>query len=486
MNLLMVPSVVFAQEEQCDCWCGKDGDGAQSYGQKLASDCIDYCNNELSAGWRYLICTNESEAKPPSNVRCWGETECTDKGYEWGSELPAECQAGPPEEHFCYPSPEPYSLNITLGGITEVQDLGDYTNALYNWMLYAGVIVATVMIMIGGVEWMIGAGRERVDSAKKRITGAIIGLVLLLAAYTILATVNPQLVQLQVPKYPLVKQVYLLSDDATCMKALELGFKVESEGVEYTPDDLTFVRGTGGLSCGTKGTLLESDDGRQPAAEECYWSKCSGVAEGCLFGSDPNQPPQCFSCTEVGPGGADNAPKASPSICASMSTSSGTGAYASYNECVYTKDASLVDFADPNEITEVKLDGTCAWINIGCSSLSSCYDYDLLTVRGPEYTTRLDCTNGTDYVASDPSIWQSICEADPCGLAPPEESCQAVIDDRSWAEKTTWDCRNSGFQYGGLFKPITDCLDKDGNELKCSNVTRDEDSYCSIIDVDLF
>ncbi len=88
-----------------------------------------------------------------------------------------------------------FSEVLEDGEYLEINFIGEYVAAWYEWLLGAAVIVATVMIMIGGVQYMIGKGAGEVQKGKERIKNAIIGLVLLLGSYTILYTVNPKLTE---------------------------------------------------------------------------------------------------------------------------------------------------------------------------------------------------------------------------------------------------------------------------------------------------
>ena len=57
---------------------------------------------------------------------------------------------------------------------------------LINWVLGILALIAVVMILIGGFRWMTAAGNEeKVDGAKKLLIAAIIGLVIVMAAWGI-------------------------------------------------------------------------------------------------------------------------------------------------------------------------------------------------------------------------------------------------------------------------------------------------------------
>ncbi|MFA4830591.1 MAG: hypothetical protein WC618_00205 [Patescibacteria group bacterium] len=87
--------------------------------------------------------------------------------------------------------------------------LGEYLAAVYKWAVGAAGIIAVLMIIVSGIQYMLpgnvitnvltklGGERqeESVNKAKKRIAGAIIGLILAVGSYVILWTINPELVQ---------------------------------------------------------------------------------------------------------------------------------------------------------------------------------------------------------------------------------------------------------------------------------------------------
>jgi len=73
-----------------------------------------------------------------------------------------------------------FSSILERNGFLYVDFISEYINSIYNYLLGAGAIIAVVMIMIGGVQYMIGSSVGSIDSAKKRITNAATGLVLLL------------------------------------------------------------------------------------------------------------------------------------------------------------------------------------------------------------------------------------------------------------------------------------------------------------------
>ena len=89
-----------------------------------------------------------------------------------------------------------YNLLESLPGFNKKTDvsLSDYLNWLFPFMVTVAVILAVLMIVVGGVE-LIGGGSEKLHTdAVNRIQRAVIGLLLALSAWLILYTINPDLV----------------------------------------------------------------------------------------------------------------------------------------------------------------------------------------------------------------------------------------------------------------------------------------------------
>ena len=68
----------------------------------------------------------------------------------------------------------------------ESSDLKETVINIIQWVLGILALVAIVLIILGGVTWMTAAGNdEKVDKAKKIISAAVIGLIVVLLAWAI-------------------------------------------------------------------------------------------------------------------------------------------------------------------------------------------------------------------------------------------------------------------------------------------------------------
>lgn len=90
-----------------------------------------------------------------------------------------------------------FDQSITIGksnfsGGIEANSLGLYLESIYKYAIGVVGILATVVMMFGGVLWITAGGNNsRVSDAKAWIGASVTGLVLALSSYTILYLVNP-------------------------------------------------------------------------------------------------------------------------------------------------------------------------------------------------------------------------------------------------------------------------------------------------------
>ncbi|MDP2709337.1 MAG: hypothetical protein Q8O93_04850 [bacterium] len=77
-------------------------------------------------------------------------------------------------------------------------NIARYVRALYKYAIGIVGILAAVVLMIGGVMWIVAGGSATaIGEAKAWIGASLTGLLIALASYLILATVNPALVNLK-------------------------------------------------------------------------------------------------------------------------------------------------------------------------------------------------------------------------------------------------------------------------------------------------
>ncbi|MEK9151772.1 MAG: pilin, partial [Patescibacteria group bacterium] len=136
---------------------------------------------------------------------CFTEPGCTQPTVKGDFELnEKECGL---KKGFCYAKPKPVQLIISLGAKGSVVDLGDYISSVYRYAVSVAGVIAAVMMMVGGFQYLTAGGdASRVTQGKERIVDSLVGLFLALAAYLILNTINPDLVNLRLPRIPIIKR----------------------------------------------------------------------------------------------------------------------------------------------------------------------------------------------------------------------------------------------------------------------------------------
>ena len=81
------------------------------------------------------------------------------------------------------------------GSYLNIPYLGEYLAAVYKWIIAAVGIFAVLRIVAAGFGWvMSGGSAEKIKEEQSKIKNALIGLFLAVGSYTLLFTINPELV----------------------------------------------------------------------------------------------------------------------------------------------------------------------------------------------------------------------------------------------------------------------------------------------------
>ena len=97
---------------------------------------------------------------------------------------------------------------INFSQVKSTKPIAEYIRVIYRYAIGIVGILAAVVLMIGGVLWIVAGGNAtQIGEAKARIGAALTGLVLALTSYLILSTVNPALVNLQITQIPGVAEL---------------------------------------------------------------------------------------------------------------------------------------------------------------------------------------------------------------------------------------------------------------------------------------
>lgn len=93
--------------------------------------------------------------------------------------------------------------NIIPGSCTNPCPFGNYLNIIIKLVIGIAAVLAMVMIVMGGIEYMTSELVSGKEAGKETITHAILGLLIALGAFLILNTINPQLLNACLDKLPI-------------------------------------------------------------------------------------------------------------------------------------------------------------------------------------------------------------------------------------------------------------------------------------------
>lgn len=276
--------------DSCGCWCGNAGVGAQllkgGEQQDSPAACATACR---AAGQRLVGCFTSDANTPPKDDKCWDEQACIDQGagYEYvGKQFDCPSNMG-----YCYaPTKLTVRLNASLGGVSEVGTIAEYTALIYRILIGVGALLSVLMVIIAGFQWMTSRGNQsQITKAKERIEAVVVGLVLLLSAYVIARVIDPRLVKINPLRVPQLKSIELLSGATSCEKLEDYGYEVEE--IE------------GGRECGKTGQVTKTEgvaadvQSNIEIGASCRFTGCTDQSDVCIAESGGSA--RCTSCEDA-------------------------------------------------------------------------------------------------------------------------------------------------------------------------------------------
>ncbi|MBM5789734.1 hypothetical protein FJZ23_01440 [Candidatus Parcubacteria bacterium] len=387
-----------AAESLCTCFCAtEEGTLKPSRDQVTEEKCTQLCQENPVA-----VCASTPRQFPDNNGLCFTADACQKQNGVFSTTQPRECPTG---WHYCFPSPEKskVKLNIQIGDMTTVGDLGTYIQKLYQWMLGAGALIAIVMVMIGGFQYALGAAASgQLAQAKDRIKNGLIGLVLLVSVVVIVQMINPQLLKLDLPRPSLLRPVDLTQK--TCAT-----FKQEGYGLKILEGD--------GKSCGSFAEVVEAPPGVPlPDGLTCYFMECA--RGGCVI--SPEQKGQCVECQTISNDNPESSARPSRDLCGSLTFEKRSGLQLqTEHRCVFHEKG----FDTPESAISNLDEDACYEIAIDCKEINECDDYEAISVfyrddgnEQKEFSLwRADPVQLTGICSVNPCKWKINMECEPDG-----------------------------------------------------------------------
>jgi hypothetical protein len=137
--------------------------------------------------------------------------------------------------------------------------LGVYLNIVIRLFIGLCAVAAVVMIVVGGIEYSTSELVSAKSAATERIQGALLGLLLALGAYTLLFTINPDLLNTDVD----IGGVSLVSEGEQGIAELEETVRDVGPGTTINGKNVVMQKGAA-APCSTKS--LVTVGGKVPAA----------------------------------------------------------------------------------------------------------------------------------------------------------------------------------------------------------------------------
>ncbi len=107
------------------------------------------------------------------------------------------CKYEKDNKSYCLLAPLP-GVGDTTGKLDVTKGIGNYFNMIIKLVMGIIGVLAVLMVVVGGIEYMSTVNLGEKEGARARITSAILGLLLALSAYLILKTINPDLVNVNI------------------------------------------------------------------------------------------------------------------------------------------------------------------------------------------------------------------------------------------------------------------------------------------------
>lgn len=433
---IVTPVAVRAESDACVCYCGSTSTGAVRQAGTTTSDaCIATCQDDNKSA---VGCYTSSDQYPENSELCWTKEQCSQKGstYTWNDNV-ATCsdKSAAGRMGHCYAPQKSVNLIVPFGGNTAFSNIPTYVSAAYKFIVPVAALLAVVMLMVGGLQYILARGAsDAIKKAKTRMVAAITGLVLLMSAYAMASILDPRLVNLKQLRLPAVKDVVILDTSSTCEYLASVGFEIDGKSGDEVAD--------AHIACKTEGEITSIENiasnvvaGSLEKGDTCLYSYCPS-GQGCTSEG-------CAACTGLVDGGAI-AP--SESTCEEFTSEQNIGEP--------TGDKYVCSYEDLTGATYTGATVTgpsCAGIDIACTALrseaggGSCRSYDTLAFAyGSTTVLALEKLQGEDQ-----TIFQTICTADPCELSREladgsHEGCMPLSEATGYTVGVASDCVNKG------------------------------------------
>lgn len=205
----------------CDCVTANDCNieyGTPTTGKWECSDGAAYTYN---SDYCYNATTREVKTASGINKNATPISKLTDAIFDSPATQAAlleKVKTFTPNLEITIPGVEFSNLADTTDeeGYLNIPWIGEYIVGVYTYALGIAAIIAAIMIIIAGVRWTTSGGNsEAIGSSKKRIGGALVGLLIAYLSYAVLNIINPGLTTFKSLKVKYIEREEILFGDNT-------------------------------------------------------------------------------------------------------------------------------------------------------------------------------------------------------------------------------------------------------------------------------
>jgi hypothetical protein len=213
----------------------------------------------------------ESALSGSCMVQNWSPASCQQNNGKYYPPGQGTLSTAPTDNTYHLLSPLPCKTgdtNCTNGQLTtfdptQANNLGGYLNLIIKIFIGLCGVLAVIMIVMGGIEYMTSELVSSKEAGKERITNAIFGLLLALAAWTLLYTINPN----------------ILNTDLSSLKTANIEIDLESD-VPQVPVNGKYS--SGGVQGGPWNDQTAGPIAILPQGVSVYNAQCTTIGQtGC-------------------------------------------------------------------------------------------------------------------------------------------------------------------------------------------------------------
>lgn len=184
--------------EECDAACAP---------RKTASKCagaLPYLI-QTAGGSAPSVAQTGAAAQISLNMTCFRPDECSTQDGVF--ETYAECPSG---KGRCYAKEPIITLNTKIGNVSQVQGMANYVITAYRYLISVIAVISTVMFIFGAFLYLVGSAMPKIEQGKKYMIDAVVGMLLVIGAVTILRTINPNTLTLNPLKVYMVNTIQFI------------------------------------------------------------------------------------------------------------------------------------------------------------------------------------------------------------------------------------------------------------------------------------